>query len=331
MAQMLRLEHRILSEFRQREWGNINLLVALSGGLDSVALLYLFHNLSSLLKIQIFVGHIHHGWIQGSQGDFRGEAWGLCKKICQKLDLPFYSNLLELKPEPRFLIEPKTTLKSEEEMRNFRYDCLEKFRKQLQESFLKPTFIATAHSADDQLETRLMQLIRGSGEQGVKAMNWKTENILRPLLSCSRQELREYIKTRKATYIDDPSNLSLDPFRNWLRNEWLFQLEKKRQGSVLALARSLRHLSEEKNSQAEGLEKLISEKAIQYPLFLELSLEQKKRVLAIYMRVMNMKNYTLSHILEILKRLDSPSKEHKFILLKHYWTINAEQIKASLV
>lgn len=326
-----RLEHRILNEFRQREWENRSLLVALSGGLDSVALLALLHHISAQSRLQIFVGHVHHGWTDGPQGNFRNKAWTLCKKICQKRAHPFYSNLVEIKPEMRFLIEPELPLRSEEELRNFRYKCLEKFRNQLQESLCKPTYIVTAHTADDQLETRLIQLIRGSGQQGLRAMSYQSQYLLRPLLSCSRNDLIEYIKERHCDYLEDPSNSSTDPFRNWLRKEWLVQLEKKRAGSILSLGRSLSHLAEENFSSSLRLEELIIDQAICHPLFLELSREQKKRVLARYMRQLNIKNYGLSHILEIIKRLDTPTKEHNFMLLKHYWTINAEQIKASPV
>ena len=329
MAQLMRLEHRILEELRRRGVQEVNVLVALSGGLDSMALLNLLHHIAPLAKLQIYVGHIHHGWIHGAQGQFRNEAWKWCEKVSHKLDRPFYSNLLELKPEARFLDEPEVPLRSEEEMRRFRYKCLEKFRDQLTESSLRKTYIATAHTADDQLETRLIQLIRGSGQVGVKAMSFLNEELLRPLVACSRSELSEYLKERKGVYIDDPSNLSIDPFRNWLRNEWLAQLEKKRPGSVLTWLGPLSHLSEENFTSSQWLGESLDSEGIKHPLFLELSFTDKKRVLAHYMRKMNMKNYSQSHILEIIKRLDTPEKELTFTLLKHNWTVNAQQIKAS--
>ncbi|MCB0391240.1 MAG: tRNA lysidine(34) synthetase TilS [Bdellovibrionales bacterium] len=331
MAQLMRLEHRILEQLRRRDIKHQPILIALSGGLDSVALLNLLYYLRPFLSLNLFVGHIHHGWIHGEQGQFRNDAWRFCQKLCAKFDIPFYSNLIELRPEPRFLIEPEVTLKSEEDMRNFRYTCLNNFLQQLSESSYQKVLLATAHTADDQLETRLIHLIRGAGHKGVEAMSFLNEEILRPLILCSRQELKDYLKERKSDYIDDPSNLSLDPFRNWIRNEWLVQLEKKRPGSVNSLSRSLRLLTEEKNSSTQWLDEQIAGDSIKHDLFLELNFNEKKRVLAYYMRKMNMKNYSQNHILEVIKRLDSPEKEHKFILLKHDWTVNAQQIKASPV
>ncbi len=332
MAGLLRLEHRILEEFKRRDILAVDVLVALSGGLDSVAMLGILKAIAIPLKLNVFIGHIHHGWLHGEQGVYRAEAWKHCSKIAKKLELPFYSNLLEMRPELRFLVEPNTPLRSEVELRDFRYECLEKFRTQLRESSGRKTFLATAHNSNDQLETRMIQLIRGAGSVGVAAMSFKSEeNLLRPILSCDRNELADYVKEKKLPFLEDPSNSSKDPFRNWLRNDWLVQLEQKRPGSMTSLARSLRHLSEENNASAQGLDDFIMEGRISFTLFLELTFENKKRLLARYMRELNMKNYGNSHVLEVIKRLDSPEKEHTFTLLKHVWLINTQYIKASPV
>lgn len=328
---LLRLEHRILEEMRRRSLCDQNILIAVSGGLDSVALTSILSEIAKVLSIKVFIAHVHHGWIYGEQGAYRLKAWKFCQKLAKKLQLNFYSNLLEAKPELRFLEEPERPLRSEEDLRIFRYRILEKLRCQVEEGYGRKTLLATAHTANDQLETRLINLIRGTGQLGAHAMQFRKDTHLRPLLTSERAELKFYLQEKNLEYLHDPSNDSVDPFRNWIRNEWLVQLESKRPGSIDSLSRSLRLLAEASESTDFEIEKCFLDDCISMRFFLELSFENKKRVLARFMRHKNMKNYGNNHVLEVIKRLDSNEKEYNFTLLKHIWTIDTEFIKASPV
>lgn len=92
-------------------------------------------------------------------------------------------------------------------------------------------------------------------------------------------------------------------------------VREKRPGSVNSLSRSLRLLTEEKNSSTQWLDEQIAGDSIKHDLFLELNFNEKKRVLAYYMRKMNMKNYSQNHILEVIKRLDSQKKNTNLFYL----------------
>jgi len=328
-ASLTRFEHDLLRHLRENHVLNLTLLVGTSGGADSMALLCALQHISPLLRSQVFAAHIHHGWINGIQGEYRDRAWKFVKHQCEQQDISFYSNLLELIPKKHFTKEPQQTLKSEAKLRDFRYEALREIAQKLETKTGNKTLLVLAHNANDLLETRLMRLVRGTGAEGAAAMQVLKGDILRPLLSVDRSELVAYLKEIKQDYINDPSNENIEPLRNWMRKEWLPQLEAKRPGAIINMARSLGHLLEEKSAESWNPEEVIQNRAIDHRRFLEFSREDQRRLLATYMRYIGLKSYGLSHIDEVIKRLDSPKKIHSFSLLKHNWTVNAEQIKAS--
>lgn len=325
------LDHEVIRVLKDIGIEDVSVLVAVSGGLDSVVLLHSLNKVSKLFQLQIFVSYIHHGWIYGEQGNYRDKAWSFVKKQAEALGRPYYSNLLEIKPEYRFLSEPEQTLKSEQELRDFRHQCLSQIMSQLEISTGKSTYLALAHTANDLLETRLIRLIRGTGLGGIQAMSVRDGNKLRPLLGMDRSALENYLRMNKLSHIEDPSNSSTEALRNWLRKDWLPQLEVKRPGSVTTLSRSLELLSEEKNTQSNLEFSCLTGDGISHPQFLELLPKQKQQVIAVYLRLLGLKNYGAGHIKEILKRLDSQQKEHTFSVLKHEWSVNTKRIKASPV
>lgn len=296
-------------------------LLGVSGGLDSMALLLIFCHFREHFDFSFAVAHIHHGPSDDSAiQDYRFKSWQFIEQFCKETNLEFFSNYSGSDKES-FLKSFPGPLSSEEDFRNLRRDYLGKIKKD--ENFDWSVF---AHHQDDLLETRLLRLIRGVGPEGLESMVVKGDGVLRPLLGVSRKELKEYLSFKKQSWIDDPSNEDEKYLRNWVRKNWLPQLEEKQPGSVQSLSRSLDLILESCKSQSVPLS-CIQEGEIILSEFLLLSKESKSQVLATYMKDQGLKNYGLSHIKEILKRLDSEKKSLTFQLLGRVWTVDAGRMK----
>ncbi len=189
------------------------ILVALSGGPDSVFLLLFLLKFKWKLKIDIGAFHLNHK-LRGKLAD---EDEKFCKIFCSKNKVEFYSSNKNIK-----LISKKMKISVEEAGRIVRYEELNKCAER--NSFNK---IATAHNIDDNTETVLLNLIKGSGLKGLTGIPLKRENIIRPVLSISKNEILEYLKRNKINYRTDESNLSSDYERNFLRNEIIQKLKER--------------------------------------------------------------------------------------------------------
>lgn len=307
------LFHILLKQFRLEGVQNKHLLVAVSGGVDSMSLLALLLELQQALKLRLSVVHVHHGARQKKQRAFQDQARQMVKTLCQKNNICFYTNLVKQS-------EWFNSKHSEADLRKYRYKIFRYFFNKSEVDYL-----ALAHTADDLLETRLIRLIRGTGQKGLSSMSFKTKNLLRPFLNITRSQLVTYIKKRSWTWCEDPSNqLGDTSFRNWIRHNWLPLLEEKRKGSFKALARSLELLAQSNNSS--HLEKFSSQAVLCRPALLKLSYLDRQRVLALYLHQRGIKDYGTSHIQELIKRLESPQKQSEFFLLGRKWKMTASEL-----
>jgi tRNA(Ile)-lysidine synthase len=187
-------------------------LVAVSGGADSIALLVCLHNLTSHLGISLAVAHLNH-CIRGAEADDDEE---FVRRMCADLDLSFVSETMEIK---RLADEAKQNL--EEFARRERYDFLRRtaYRIGAQK-------IAVGHNLNDQAETALFRFIRGSGIEGLSGIYPVVDGlIIRPLLECTRDTIRQYLKQQGIGYREDSSNADLRHARNRIRKELLPYLE----------------------------------------------------------------------------------------------------------
>ena len=292
-------------------------LLAVSGGLDSMALLGLFLHFRKNFHFQFAVAHFHHGPGSSQQIDFRNQAKTLVEASCIAHQIPFHCNWSSSVEFEQFLKTFQDELKTEDQCRQARYQYLEQLRQQELSDFL-----VFAHHRDDLVETRVLKLLRGVGPESLEAMSFQHQYQLRPLLEISRSELEIYMKDQGMEWLEDPSNQSLDPMRNWLRNRWFKDLDQKWPGSFASLGRSLDLLVESTKTSLD-LSFYLEEGGVNLSLFLELDLATKRRVLAYFMRQKGLKNYGLSHINEVLKQLDREQKRHMFRLLGRDWIIDA--------
>lgn len=291
-------------------------LLALSGGLDSMALLQIFLHAREHFKVEFSVAHFFHGESPDPiQRDYRHNARAFVEHLCRKSNVTYYCN----STEP---LHDTDTFESASEasLREKRYAYLWQI-------FEKENFdhLVTAHHRDDLLETRLIRLIRGTGPQGLESMSFQAPRLLRPLLETNREELKAHLVENNCGWVEDPSNESSHPLRNWLRKKWLAELEEKHPGGVQSLARSLDLLVSQIHSHDldPALEACFEGEAFCLAPYWCLNETHKRLVVANYMKSQGLKNYGLSHINEVCKRLDTEKKRHTFLLLGRRWKVDA--------
>lgn len=183
--------------------------VGVSGGPDSVCLLDILVNLSKKKKFKLVIAHVNYG-LRGVDSD-KDEIF--VRKLAQKYNLKL--EVLEVKKE-------RQKNQSESFLRELRYNFFEKIRKEN-----RFDLIAVAHNQDDQAETILMRLIRGSGLLGLRSIRPRNNRIIRPLLDTSRREIVAYLKDKNLKYRLDKTNKESKYLRNKIRNKLIPLLEKE--------------------------------------------------------------------------------------------------------
>ena len=201
------------------------LLIALSGGADSVALAALLAEARGELGLELYAASIDHGIRPESADDTE-----FCRDLCARLEIPFLTARLDVPGEARMRREGL-----ESAARRLRYEQLRRFRDEV-----GADLIALAHHMDDQAETVLMHLGRGAGTGGVGGMRKLSGDLWRPLLDCRKAELVDYLEARGLAWREDGTNRVPDNPRNAIRLNVLPALEQCYPQYVPAIARFAR-------------------------------------------------------------------------------------------
>ena len=195
------------------------ILTALSGGSDSVALLALLHENLPALGCPVFAVHVHHH-ARGASAD---EDAAFCARLCADLGVPLHvAHLLQERPHG---------VSREAWWRRERYRQLEAARHEL-----KCAATATAHTEDDQAETVLFKLLRGTGPRGAAGVRRRVGSVIRPVLGFGRDELRAWLRERELCWRDDASNSDDAQPRAWLRRHVLPLVKDRFPGAARHLA-----------------------------------------------------------------------------------------------
>lgn len=222
------------STLLKEEWQQVlehycTVYVGFSGGLDSTVLL---HSLATLPRLsgKLQAIHIHHGLSANAT------AWQQhCQAYCESLGVPLLVREVRLKKLGNI----------EEQARLLRYQTFS-------EILSEGDGLLLAHHSDDQAETFLLQLLRGSGINGLASMaalkNFAKGEIARPFLDYSRQTLEVYAKEHRLKWIDDESNQDITFSRNYLRHQVMPLLKKKWPNAVKNIARSAHHCQNAKSN-----------------------------------------------------------------------------------
>lgn len=179
---------------------NADITVGVSGGADSVALLLALIELKNEFQYTLKVVHINHNL--RNEESLRDEIF--VRNLCGVLNIPCFIESLDVNR-----LAKKRNQSIELCARELRYEAFAKYSKGL---------IATAHNSDDNAETIILNLCRGTGLKGLCGIPPVRDNIIRPLIECSREEILEYLKLKNQSYVTDSSNNSDDYTRNKIRH-----------------------------------------------------------------------------------------------------------------
>lgn len=293
-------------------------LLAVSGGVDSMVLLTAMRRVRPQARLR--VAHFHHGDTKDAeQMQYRDHVADFVKHKISEMNFD-QKNAVDIE----FIFDRSDRdLLSEADMRESRWQFLNRSRQSPQEPIL------TAHHLDDWFETAILKMMRGTSIEGVAAFQIWNRLVLRPFLNLAKVELVEYAIQQKISYVSDPSNLDSDYLRNWLREKWLPELEKKQTGAVSNLSRSLLGIIDEfqKNSTFElKFYEDNKELGLDRPWFLGLSQQEQLKAVAVYLKNRQIFDFTRGQLEEIIKRLDKNQKDLTFEIIGRKWVINASQI-----
>lgn len=220
------LPRRVRDVLRTQAVAGTRLCVGYSGGLDSSVLLHVLAELRPELDFQLGAVHVHHGLSPNA------DAWqGHCERVCQSLGIPLGVERVSVQ---------RAGKGTEAAARAARYAA-----------YLRHAadFIVLAHQQDDQVETLLLNLLRGSGARGLAAMPVARPlgdagmTLLRPLLGIGREQLHDYALARGLVWIDDESNLDQSLARNRLRHQLVPVLARHFPAYRPLLARTTAHMA----------------------------------------------------------------------------------------
>ena len=190
---------------------NDSVVVGFSGGADSCALLHFLISLRDKFNLTVSACHINHQ-LRGAEAD-RDENF--VSEMCRKYSVPLYILHADVKAE-----SIKRKISTEQCGRDIRYAFFAETADKLHAK------IATAHTASDNAETVLFNLTRGSGAAGLCGIPPMRDNIIRPLISCTRTEIESYCTQHSLPYVTDSTNLTNEYTRNKIRLEVMPVLKK---------------------------------------------------------------------------------------------------------
>ncbi|MCB0689194.1 MAG: tRNA lysidine(34) synthetase TilS [Saprospiraceae bacterium] len=188
---------------------NDHILVAVSGGVDSMVLMHLFHQLG----YQVAIGHCNFKM----RGEISDEEVEFVRKKANLYSFPFHTiafNTHHYAEENRIGIQ--------EAARHLRYRWFSEIM--IENDY---NLLAVAHHQDDQIETVFLNMIRGTGLSGLQGMQPKRDHIIRPLLFASKADIRSYALRNHLEVREDSSNAKSIYRRNYIRNKWIPQIEKR--------------------------------------------------------------------------------------------------------
>jgi len=224
---MRALKERVAGALRTLAPAGARVLVAVSGGPDSVAMMHLLRELQPVCGIVVAgVAHFNH-LLRGAESD-QDEAF--CRQLAESMGLPFISETADVAAAAR---RSKASL--EDTARRLRYDFLERARQQL-----GADLVAVAHTRDDQAETYLLRLVRGAGARGLASMRPRRGRVVRPLLEVGRAELHAVLAASNHPFRTDQTNLDVSFPRNRVRHEVIPALVRISPAAVRSIARSAR-------------------------------------------------------------------------------------------
>lgn len=260
---------------------NDKIVLAVSGGPDSMCMLDILNSLQKQIHFTIVVAHINHGLRKEA-----AEEEQYVKKYCEKNRIEFYVKRIDVKK-----LAHTNKIGTEEAGRIARYGFLEEILKKT-----NATKIAVAHNKNDKIETILLHTLRGSGLEGLKGIEIKRGNIIRPLLECERIQIEAYCQEKKLEPKIDLTNFENIYTRNKIRNIVIPYIQQEFNPNIL---KTLGRLSDIVQLEDEYMEKQVKQ------AYQKLILEEKEKQIVIDLKMFNLQETVIKArlIRYIIKRL----------------------------
>ncbi len=321
-------------------------LLSISGGLDSSVLLYLFNKFRNQMNCDFRVLYVHHGLSSDQKiNEFRLSSLNCVKSFCEINELEFLTNDFSKYLTDDFAIDfnndleddsdqnqkfnlgndlaeipsdfqPIKELKSESDLRSFRYEKINEFKS-------SDEILVLAHHLDDLLESQLMDLLRGSRFENWNDSKEFSNKNFRPLAYVCKNEISDYATQNQLKWVEDPTNSDSDNLRNWLRNGFLNELNSKYPGLKENLMKNLSLLHD-----FRPLKDTVGELEVGMEEWMTYSQEEKKQFVINSARRLGLKSMTQGQILDILKKLDLGQNVIKFHIGPIFWTKTTDRLLA---
>jgi tRNA(Ile)-lysidine synthase len=286
------------------------IILAVSGGPDSVCLLDIFSKLKKKYSLKLIIAHVNYG--------LRGRDSKRDEKLVRDLAEKYGLEIFVLHPVETHCNASLRRDKNnfpENTLRDIRYDFFEQTRKKYNFDH-----IAVAHNLDDQAETFLMRVLRGSGIRGLSAMKYKNNKIIRPLLNVPRVDIIDYLKKNKLAWREDKTNFETKFTRNKIRNGLIPYLEKNFNPDIKkTIFNSLESIVDDLDFLETAARKAHQKnKALSVRKILTLHPAVQKRLIlaSIEKEKTDLKNIDASHVKEILKIAKSTKNKRQVVVLK---------------
>ena len=254
---MIRKVTNTINKYNMLSYGD-KVIVGVSGGADSISLLHVLYSLKDEYNIKIIVVHVNHS-LRGIESDGDEEY---VKAICEKLDIKLYTKRIDIEK-----ISKDNKISIEVAGRECRYNFLDKIL--IKENAQK---IVIAHNQNDTVETILMRIIRGTGIEGITGIKPVRDNIIRPLIETSREEIDKFCIENNIIPRTDSSNLKNIYTRNKIRLELIPYIKKEFNPNIINTLSRMGHLIENDNKYIDNEAKII---------FSEVVLEKKNEYISI--------------------------------------------------
>src|SRR5699024_9562436 len=215
----MQMEDRILKNLTEHKLINKGdtIIIGASGGPDSQFMIFILDKLKEKLGFDIVLAHLNH--LHRKEASLDED---LVRKTAKKLGLEFNSRSRSMDD-----LAKKLKISSEDAGRRLRYEFFRDMAKNYPSSK-----IAVAHNKDDQAETLLMRMVRGTGLDGLKAMNYKSGDIIRPILNIKKSEILAYLDKNNLPYAIDHTNFENDYTRNKIRLDIMPKLAEINPGVI---------------------------------------------------------------------------------------------------
>ena len=280
---------------------NDKILVAVSGGPDSICLLNILYNIKERLKIELYVAHVNHLIRKEAKSDAE-----FVKEFCDSKNIEFFYKECDVKEKAQ-----TEKISTEEAGRNARYEFFEEIANKY-----NINKIAIGHNKNDLAETLIMNILRGTGTQGLKAILNKNGKYIRPLLDVDREKIEEYCEKNNLKPRIDLTNFENNYTRNKIRNIVIPYVKKEFNPNIVETLTRLSQIATEEqdfiNLEVEKAYKkiLLSEESenikISGKKFVEIHTAiQKRTILYIINRLFgNTKQIEKKHIEDIIKLIN---------------------------